>query len=437
MALIYKAHRDKECDFHKVKGGQAQHKCGCEFYTDARSLGLGRISLGTADRKTAELKALEIRQKGHTDVEKKQARSFMLLSEAQHAWFRSTDFAALAKNTKKKHRTLLAPADLRRDEPVKGKGHGAGQEFYLPGQLTLFAASYGLKTLAEMDAVFVERFRASWLVERVHPNNGRKVKDDAMAAAKKLDRFKQFCYFAERMGWLVKNPIADLKTPKVKITKKQPYTPGQVTAILDDCASRAALADSPEERDNWLRTGALALFMRYSGLRLADAVGCMKEWVTDDRVVLDSRKNGRHVDNVLPEFVVRALRAVPAESPLYFFWTGECALETATGKYHEKFAQVFESALGVEHKGRSHRFRVTFAVDMLERGHSMGDVAAALADSERIASLHYAAWSKKRQERQDAAVSSGWKSDPLLKSLERQERARRSERVVSIAGGAA
>jgi hypothetical protein len=80
------------------------------------------------------------------------------------------------------------------------------------------------------------------------------------------------------------------------------------------------------------RTRALALFLRYSGLRISDAVGCAADRVQNGKLFLYTQKTGQHVYCPLPEFVVKELEALPRLSDHYWLWTGVGSLETARKK---------------------------------------------------------------------------------------------------------
>jgi hypothetical protein len=64
------------------------------------------------------------------------------------------------------------------------------------------------------------------------------------------------------------------------------------------------------------------------------------------------------------------------------------------------------------------RFRVTFAVAMLEARHSLQEVADALGDTLAVVQRHYNPGSDKRQQRLDKAVRDIWRDDPILKALD-------------------
>ena len=246
--------------------------------------------LETTDWKTAERIARDI-DLGISPVETSTALSGpMSLAEAQEEWKLDPKFTALQPGTKRKHLTLHK-------------------------QLAEFAVERGIKTLAGIDQTFIARFRSSWEKPRLHPTNGRTVKDNPLAAAKKTERLMQFCKFVVRRGWLKVNPMEGIKVKTPRNKQTPPFTDGEMKKILDYIEERIA-ASADQERANWKRLRGLVLLMRFSGLRISDAVACQIESVRDGRVQLLAKKNGARIDNPLPPYVVSALGDIPASSDL-------------------------------------------------------------------------------------------------------------------------
>jgi integrase len=211
----------------------------------------------------------------------------------------------------------------------------------------------------------------------------------------------------------------------VKLQQTPPFTPGEIASIFTEALKKIAAAVS-YARHNALRTAVLVLFLRYSGLRISDAVGCRVEWVTpgkdgkDGYVDLWTRKNNVRVHVSLPQYVIDTLDRVPRMSEGRWFWTGNGKIETAVKDWQGRLAQLFKDA-GIE-GGHAHRFRDTFAVAMLEEGKTLQDVADRLGITLAVAQKHYNPWSKRRQEQANADVRVTWANDPFLKMLEAEAR---------------
>ena len=96
----------------------------------------------------------------------------------------------------------------------------------------------------------------------------------------------------------------------------------------------------------------------------------------------------------------------------YWFWTGQGTVETARKKWSEALADLFEKA---EVKGgHPHRFRDTFAVELLKSGTPIERASILLGHSSvRVTEKHYNPWNRARQEQAEADVSKSWANDPL------------------------
>ena len=74
---------------------------------------------------------------------------------------------------------------------------------------------------------------------------------------------------------------------------------------------------------------------------------------------------------------------------------------------------MFEEAKVDE--GHAHRFRDTFAVELLLTGTPIEHVSAFLGHASiRVTERHYAPWVRARQERADADVQRSWRQDPVV-----------------------
>jgi integrase/recombinase XerD len=110
---------------------------------------------------------------------------------------------------------------------------------------------------------------------------------------------------------------------------------------------------------------------------------------------------------------VKALDECPKLHERYWFWTAQGTVETARKKWSEALAKIFRDAKVKE--GHAHRFRDTFAVELLKAGTPIENVAAFLGHASiRVTQKHYSAWVKARQIRAEADVMASWESDSVL-----------------------
>jgi integrase len=150
----------------------------------------------------------------------------------------------------------------------------------------------------------------------------------------------------------------------------------------------------------------MLLLMRYSGLRISDAVALKRERIQGDRVFLYQQKTGTPVYVPVPDVVIRALNALPGRE--YVFWSGNGGLKSAIEDYRRAFASLARIA-GVR-KFHFHRLRDSFAVSLLERGVDIETVAVLPGhSSSAITRKHLNPWIQSRQLALEAAVRQAWR----------------------------
>lgn len=270
-----------------------------------------------------------------------------------------------------------------------------------PG-LIEFAAAQGIRFLKELELSLLRRFRALWL-------------DGNFAALKKLERLTAFFRFAQESGWIEDNPAKRLKKPTVMQPPTMPFTREQMVSILAAC---------DKYQDNYGRTGqsnarrlrAFVLQLRYSGLRIRDAVTLPKSRIVNGRLFLYTAKTGVPVFCPLPSFVVEVLETCPTDNETYFFWSGQSKPKSAVGDWQRSLRKLF--LLSGIPDGHAHRFRDTFAVELLLSGVPLERVSVLLGHkSVKVTEKHYAPWVRARQEQLEADVRRSWGEDPMALEL--------------------
>ena len=271
------------------------------------------------------------------------------------------------------------------------------------GQMKAFAREKGFRFLRELGLSELSEFRASWTNRNY-------------SAQKKLEALRTFFRKAQTNGWVTENPTAKLERQTVRRPQVFPFTRDEMIRILAACDSYG---------DNYGRTGqdnarrlrALVLLLRYSGLRIGDAVSLDRERINDQKLFLYTAKTGTLVSCPLPDAVIQALDAVHGTSQKYVFWTGESKLKSAVGDWQRSLKKLFK--LARVRGGHPHRFRHTFAVELLLAGVPIERVSVLLGHSSvRITEKHYAAWVRARQEQLEADVRRTWGADLALLSSE-------------------
>jgi integrase/recombinase XerD len=243
-----------------------------------------------------------------------------------------------------------------------------------------FAKQNGLIYLKQFDVEMTRTFRATWTLRN-------------LAAGKRLDYLRAFFRLSQDNGWMTENPAKKLKPPKITTPPTMPFSREDMTAIL------LAACDS-------LKVKALVLLMRHSGLRIGDAVSLGADRIHEGKLMLRTAKTGTLVYCPLPPFVLVALEAVKRPNG-YFFWTGESKRSSVADTWRKRLAPVFKAAqvLGAH----PHRFRDTFAVELLLAGVPLERVSILLGHSStRITEKHYAPWVRDRQQQLEADVRRTW-----------------------------
>ncbi|MBI3647089.1 MAG: tyrosine-type recombinase/integrase, partial [Acidobacteriales bacterium] len=130
----------------------------------------------------------------------------------------------------------------------------------------------------------------------------------------------------------------------------------------------------------------------------------------DDSIFLYAHKTGEPVSIPMhPELKV-ALDAIQPNPRGYYSWSGASAVTTATDNWRRRFEQVFKAA-GVDH-GHPHRFRDTFAVDLLLRGVPIDQVSVLLGHSSvKITERHYLAFVAARRQQIAESLRRAWAND--------------------------
>jgi integrase len=148
-------------------------------------------------------------------------------------------------------------------------------------------------------------------------------------------------------------------------------------------------------------------------MRIGDAVQLGVNRLQGNKLLLHTEKTGVHVYCVLPDIVTKALDAAPHSSQNYFFWTGKSTFRSAKGKWQRRLQRLFEFASVVG--GHAHRFRDTFAVELLLAGVPLDRVSVLLGHTSiRITERHYAPWTRSRQEQIESDLRAAWQTDPVI-----------------------
>jgi integrase/recombinase XerD len=268
----------------------------------------------------------------------------------------------------------------------------------LQRQMQEFGLNTDLEFLSEFDVDQVGQFRSSW-------------KDGALSSSKKLERLRAFIRFAQKRKWSLENPASELRAPRVACKPTMPFTLEEMQRIL--AANDLYIEKTPANGlDNARRIRALVLILRYSGMRIGDAVGLSTDRIEGNRLFLYTQKTSVPVHTILPRFVLDALESTPRCRDKFFFWSGIGKLDSAVRSWQTRLRKLFRLA---KMPGIAHRFRDTFAVELLLSGVPIERVSILLGhQSIRVTEKHYNPWVRSRQEQLEADLERAWGRDPIV-----------------------
>jgi site-specific recombinase XerD len=273
----------------------------------------------------------------------------------------------------------------------------------LERQIKAFGDAHGFAFLSQFNLDTLSRFRATW-------------KDGTRTAGKKLERVRAFFRFCFDRQWVESNPASKIKLPKVSVCPTMPLSHEEMVKLLTAC-DNLILTSQPSAKLGAHRLKSLILLMRYTGLRVSDAVSLTTDRIDGKKIFLYTAKTGVPVYTILPDSVLRALEATPRVTETRFFWSGQGKRESAVCDWQGKIKDVFDAAGIVKGLSNavSHRLRDTFAVELLLAGVPIERLSMLLAhQSIRVTEKHYAPWTRSRQEQIESDLTAAWKTDPML-----------------------
>lgn len=282
-------------------------------------------------------------------------------------------------------------------------------------QLVGFAEESGVTFLREFNSRNLTEWRQTWKREK------------ELARKKKFERVIGFFWYCVRQGWLRENPTATMGRVIAKHVPTDYFTADEYKRILGATYRLGEYAErswAPEKRG--IRIRALTELMRWSGLRIRDAVTLECGRLVENKLMLYQAKTGTPVFVPLPPNVADLLRSIPPglkPNPNYFFWSGNGLPKTFVANWQRAYRRLFEVADlrkpdGTPKRCHCHMFRDTFAVEMLLAGVPIDQVSILLGHaSVRVTEKHYSPWVPARQDQLEKSVQSAWQLLPEHKSI--------------------
>jgi len=262
----------------------------------------------------------------------------------------------------------------------------------------------GIEYLDELELDTLLNFRNTW-------------EDGPLAKQKKQSRVIGFFWACVRRRYLTENPAIGLGKIKVVQIPTDYFPTDEFERIIAATYIRRGDRGGGDVKANQTRLRTMTLLMRWSGLRIRDAVTLERHRLNGDSLLLYQAKTGTPVYVPLPPHVVDALESIPPgpkPNPRYFFWSGNGDPKSAVADWQRSYRRLFKSADirtadGERKRCHPHMFRDTFAVEMLLAGVPIDQVSLLLGHaSVKITEKSYAPFVKARQLQLQESVRNAW-----------------------------
>src|SRR6185437_8978413 len=151
---------------------------------------------------------------------------------------------------------------------------------------------------------------------------------------KRLEMLRSFFRFCVDSGWMDRNPAKVVRLPVVEFEPTLPFTELDMENILWACdmvRDKHPMMDEGIEK----KLKALVMLMRYSGLRITDAVTLKREKIQNKKLFLYQTKTKYPVWVPLPDVVLAALGEIDLGRE-YYFWTGTSKLRHAPTRWQDR-----------------------------------------------------------------------------------------------------
>ncbi len=263
---------------------------------------------------------------------------------------------------------------------------------YLHGSLLRFCLEQRLKYLRELDANRLLDWMTGWEIQ-------------ASTRAVRINMVKKLFDMAWRLGWIATNPALVLETPRV--SRSGTTAPFDLERELPRVmAAIPHWEDGVRVPRKWRRSlwhqyprtaSALLLVLRWTGMRISDAFlfeprALERRQVDGQEVYCYHAKRQKKTDHpvFLPLFPeeIEPILSAPRISERHMFWDGVTDLRDWNSLLALNCLKYLERVSGVAHI-HPHRFRDTFAVDLLSRGADIRAVSRLLGHTNPATTLRY------------------------------------------------
>jgi integrase/recombinase XerD len=267
----------------------------------------------------------------------------------------------------------------------------------LLGRLRDYAYARNVILLKDVSARMLTEWRATWTFNK-----------DSSGPAVAWSIVKTFFRWAHSIDLIPSDVSSKLKSLPIVRKQVQPLTRDEMeglSAATSQCGFTSEITE---------RVRIFILLQRWSGLACIDAATLPRNLLrADDNLTQVHRtKTDAEVFIPLPPAVAKMLRAHVNDHPDYFFWNPERMKKTSLVCQFGDWLRIIFDKAGVKHGQQemlSHRFRHTFAVELLLAGVPIEQVSKLLGHKTvRTTERFYSAWVTERQRKLEAEVKQAW-----------------------------
>jgi site-specific recombinase XerD len=264
-----------------------------------------------------------------------------------------------------------------------------------------WAHSNHLIRLSQITPDALDHWKSSWSPKAKNPDD----RIGKTTAGRRLEKLKRFLSYCVKMHWLAKNPATELKAIKPDLSVTWPLLSGRYERVIAATFEYDKRARRPSDQFG-ADMRAIIELMRWTGLRIGDALMCAKSRIQGNRFSLTTQNGKSALTVLIPDHVIAALNALPLRAdvhPDYFFWSGNSKHKSLTGRWQRKLERLNDYLSiakddGTPMRFHSHQLRDTFAVTQLLSGTSMQDLSKMLSHkSVKITEKYYSPWVPERQ----------------------------------------
>jgi integrase/recombinase XerD len=379
MTVTVYARHSKKCSKYQEKGAGQYKRCKCPLW----------MHWGKNGKQSAKTRSWEIATKAARSLEQQLELAAIGIEPTSKPEPITIERAAEVYLTDMAQRGIRDTSKTRR----------------MLTRLSQNSNSQGVVLLKDVTSLLLTSWRNTWTFKK---RSG--------SPAVHWSVVKTFFRWAFATDLIATDPSSKLKSLPSERTQVQPLTEEEMQRLL------AATANCGFEPKIAHRVRTFILLQRWSGLGCMDSATLRRDGITDNNNLSRGRnKTGATVFVPLPEAVADELRSLKNDHPDFFFWNPDRMKKTSiVAEFGDRLRTVFDKAQVSHGRGEmlSHRFRHTFAVEMLLAEVPLERVSVLLGHrSVRTTEKYYSAWVKERQNRLELEVKNAWKKMVLPEPL--------------------